>query len=163
MPGRQFNRLPASGPMAQQAEQEYKSTMRAAGEEYEIEARALGQQVLTDDQYQNKMAKLHGKHSLKALQMNRDWNQRMTQINEYEKLGAAGTISPEQADQAQYGISGYRVPKQPLDKWEQTYNAFSTTVTEKFNPEGTGYDYITARSSGGGPDQTGHLRKNKRQ
>ncbi len=112
MPGLPFNRLPASGPMAQQAEQEFKATMRAAGEEFEIERRALGQQVLTDAQYQNKMAQLHGKHSLQALKMNREWNQRMTQINEYEKLGAAGTISPGQADTAQYGLSGYRVPKQ---------------------------------------------------
>ncbi|KKN54247.1 hypothetical protein LCGC14_0594290 [marine sediment metagenome] len=121
MPGRQFNRLPASGPMAQQAEQEYKAAKRAAGEEYEIEARALGQQVLTDAQYQNKMAQLQGKHSLKALQMDRNWDQQMTQINEYEKLGAAGTISPEQADQAQYGISGYRVPSQKQPNYQNEH------------------------------------------
>ncbi len=111
MPGRQFNRLPASGPMAQQAEQEFKAEMDAAGQEYEVEMKALGQQYLTDEKYNNKAAILHGKHSVKALKMNRGWNQRMTMIQQYEKLGAAGTVTPEQSSQAQYGLSGYDVPK----------------------------------------------------
>lgn len=123
MPGRQFNRLPAAGPMAQQAEQEFKASMEAAGQEYEIERQALSQQVLTDAQYQNKMAQLHGKHSLKALKMNREWNQRMTQIQQYEKLGAAGTISPQQSQRAQFGLSGYNVPKQtPPNYWAEHRN-----------------------------------------
>ncbi len=111
MPGRQFNRLPASGPMAQQAEQEYKATMDAAANEEYIEAQALGEQFLTSEQYNNKMAQLRGKHRLRASKMNREWNQRMTQIREYEKLGAAGTISPQQSSQAQFGLSGYDVPR----------------------------------------------------
>lgn len=111
MPGLQFNRLPAGGPMAQQAEQEYRSAMDAAGQEYKIEMRALGNQYLTDEQYNNKAAVLHGKHSVKALKMNREWNQRMTMIQQYEKFGAAGTITPEQATQTQYGLSGYNIPK----------------------------------------------------
>ncbi len=112
MAGFDFNRLPASGPMAQQAEQEYKATMDAAGQEFAIELKALGNQYLTDEQYNNKAAVLHGKHSVKALKMNRDWNQRMTQIREYEELGATGAITPEQSNQAQFGLSGYSVPKQ---------------------------------------------------
>ena len=41
MPGLPFNRLPASGPMAQQAEQEYKSAMSSADQEYQIEMKTL--------------------------------------------------------------------------------------------------------------------------
>ena len=120
MPGLGFDRLPAGGPMAQQAEQEFKSAMKAADEEYQIERRTLGQQVLTDQQFENKMAQLHGKHSLKALQMNREWNQRMTQIQAYEKLGAAGTVAPERASQEQYALSGYDVPAQKKpDYWAE--------------------------------------------
>ncbi len=118
MPGLPFSRLPAGGPMAQQAEQEYRSAMDAAGQEYQIEMKALGNQYLTDEQYNNKAAVLHGKHSVKALKMNREWNQRMTQIQQYEKLGATGTVAPEQASQEQYALSGYDVParKKP-DLW----------------------------------------------
>ena len=111
MPGRAFNRLPASGPMAQQAEQEFKSEMDAAGQEFAIEMKALGQQYLTDEQYNNKAAILHGKHSVKALKMKRGWNQRMTMIQQYEKLGAAGTVTLEQSSRAQFALSGYDVPK----------------------------------------------------
>ncbi|KKK81656.1 hypothetical protein LCGC14_2811240, partial [marine sediment metagenome] len=120
MPGLRFDRLPAGGPMAQQAEQEFRSIMNAAGQEYEIEMQTLNEQSLTDREYHNKATKLRGKHSLKALQMNREWNQRMTQIQAYEKLGAAGTISPERASQEQYGLSGYNVPKQQKpDYWSE--------------------------------------------
>ncbi|KKL08714.1 hypothetical protein LCGC14_2573110, partial [marine sediment metagenome] len=120
MAGLPFNRLPASGPMAQQAEQEYKAMRGAAGQEYEIEMKALGNQYLTDEQYNNKAAVLHGKHSVKALQMNRQWDQRMTQIQQYEKLGAAGTIAPGRASQEQFALSGYDVPtrKKP-DLWAE--------------------------------------------
>lgn len=111
MPGRSFNRLPASGPMAEQLEQERKAAMGAAAEEYNIEIQTLGQQFLTDEQYQNKAAQINGKHRLKALQMNREWDQRITQIQEYEKLGAQGTITPEQSSRAQFGLSGFNVPK----------------------------------------------------
>jgi hypothetical protein len=97
--------------MAQQAEQEFKSEMDAAGQEFAIEMKALGQQYLTDEQYNNKAAILHGKHSVKALKMNRGWNQRMTMIQQYEKLGAAGTVTPEQSSQEQFALSGYDVPK----------------------------------------------------
>ncbi len=121
MPGRQFNRLPASGPMAQQAEQEYKAARDATGQEYDIESQALKNQRLPAEQYNRKAATLHGKYSLKVLKMEREWNQQMAQINEYEKLGAAGTISPEQADQAQYGISGYRVPKQTQPNYQSEH------------------------------------------
>ncbi len=112
MPGLQFNKLPASGPMAQQASQEYEAEVRASGQEYDIEMKALTNQSLTDEQFNNKAAILHGKHSLKALKMKRDWNQRMTMITQYEKLGAAGTMDPQEAERAQYGLSGYNIPKQ---------------------------------------------------
>ncbi len=123
MPGLPFNKLPAGGPMAQQAEQEYRSTMDAAGQEFAIEMKALGNQLLTDEQYNNKAAVLHGKHSVKALKMNREWNQRMTMIQQYEKLGAAGTMAPERASQEQYALSGYDVParKKP-DYWSEHRN-----------------------------------------
>ena len=123
MPGLPFSRLPAGGPMAQQAEQEFKSAMKTIDGEYEIEARALGQQFLTEQQHQNKLQQLRGKYSLRASREKQDWNQRMTQIREYEKLGAAGTISPEQSSQAQYGLSGYNVPKQQKpDYWAEHRN-----------------------------------------
>ena len=123
MPGLPFSRLPAGGPMAQQAEQEFKSAMKTIDGEYEIEARALGQQFLTEQQHQNKLQQLRGKYSLRASREKQDWNQRMTQIREYEKLGAAGTISPEQSSQAQYELSGYRVPEQKKpDYWSEHRN-----------------------------------------
>ncbi len=120
MAGLPFNRLPASGPMAQQAEQEYKAMREAAGQEYEIEMKALGNQYLTDEQYNNKAAVLHGKHSVKALQMNRQWDQRMTMIQQYEKLGEAGTLAPGRVSQEQFALSGYDVParKKP-DLWAE--------------------------------------------
>ena len=123
MAGLPFNRLPAQGPMAQEAQQEYKKTREAAGQEYEIELKALKNQFLTDEQYHNKATILHGKHSLKALQMERGWNQRMTMIRQYEKLGASGTITPERARQEQFALSGYDVPqrKRP-DYWAEHRN-----------------------------------------
>ena len=111
MPGLPFNTLPASGPMAQQAQQEFRSGMGAVGQEYEIESQALKNQRLPAEQYNKKAAILHGKYSLRVLKMKREWNQRMTMIQQYEKLGAAGTVTPEQSSQAQYGLSGYNVPK----------------------------------------------------
>ncbi len=110
MPGLPFNRLPASGPMAQQAEQEFKSEMNATGQEYDIESQALKNQRLPAEQYNRKAATLHGKYSLRVLKMKRGWNQRMTMIQQYEKLGAAGTIAPGQASQEQFALSGYDVP-----------------------------------------------------
>ncbi len=123
MAGLQFNRLPAQGPMAVEAQREYKKTREAAGQEYEIELKALKNQFLTDEQYHNKATILHGKHSLKALQMERGWNQRMTMIRQYEKLGASGTITPERARQEQFALSGYDVPqrKRP-DYWAEHRN-----------------------------------------
>ncbi len=111
MPGLPFNRLPASGPMAQQAEQEFKSAMNATGQEYDIESQALKNQRLPAEQYNRKAATLHGKYSLRVLKMKREWNQRMTQIQQYEKLGAAGTITPGRASQEQFALSGYDVPQ----------------------------------------------------
>jgi len=120
MPGMPFDRLPASGPMAQQAEQDYKSVMNDAEQEYRIEMDTLNNQRLPEDQFNRKAATLHGKHKLQALKMKREWNQRMTQINEYEKLGAAGTMTPGQADTAQYALSGYRTPEQKKpDYWAE--------------------------------------------
>ena len=118
MPAMNIQRLPASGPMAQQAEQEYRAAVDAGNQEYQTEKRALGNQYLTHEQYNNKVAVLHGKHSVKALKMRREWNQRMEMIQQYEKLGAAGTMDPKQAQQIQYGLSGYDVPqrKKP-DLW----------------------------------------------
>lgn len=123
MPGLPFNRLPAQGPMAVEAQQEYKKTREAAGQEYEIELKALKNQFLTDEQYHNKATILHGKHSLKALQMERSWNQRMTMIRQYEKLGASGAVTPEYARQEQFALSGYDVPqrKKP-DYWAEHRN-----------------------------------------
>ncbi len=117
MPGRRFNKLPAGGPMAEQAEREYFSMRDAKSQEYQIELRALRNQLLPAEQYNKKAAILHGKHSLEALRTKRDWNQRMTMIQQYEELGAAGTISPERANMAQYKLSGYDVPEQkPLER-----------------------------------------------
>ncbi len=110
MAGLPFNRLPASGPMAQQAEQEFRSAMNATGQEYDIESQALKNQRLPAEQYNRKAATLHGKYSLRVLKMNREWDQRMTQIQQYEKLGAAGTITPSQSSQEQFALSGYDVP-----------------------------------------------------
>ncbi|KKK49264.1 hypothetical protein LCGC14_3136800, partial [marine sediment metagenome] len=53
MAGLPFTRLPAQGPMALAAQQEYKKTQEAAGQEYEIELKALKNQFLTDEQYHN--------------------------------------------------------------------------------------------------------------
>ncbi len=120
MPGLPFNRLPAGGPMAQEAEQEYKATKEAASQEFAIEMKALGNQYLTDEQYNNKAAVLHGKHSVRALKMDREWNQRMTMIQQYEKLGAAGSMAPGRAAQEQYALSGYDVPQQKKpDLWAE--------------------------------------------
>ncbi|KKN60026.1 hypothetical protein LCGC14_0536130 [marine sediment metagenome] len=124
-----YNRVQAmsletpSGPMAQQAEQQFHDEMAAASQEYKLGMNALSRQYLTKEQKYNKMSVLHGKHSVKALKMKRDWNQRMTMIQQYEKLGAAGTITPEQAKQEQYEISGYDVPqrKKP-DYWAEHRN-----------------------------------------
>lgn len=123
MPGLPFNTLPAGGPMAQQAEQERQAAMKSIDEEYEVEARALGQQILSRQQFQNKLSQLRGKYSLTALKMNREWNQRMTQIQEYEKLGMSGAMPSGQATQAQYALSGYDVPqrKRP-DYWAEHRN-----------------------------------------
>ncbi len=123
MPGLPFSRLPASGPMAQQAEQEFKSAMNATGQEYDIESQALKNQRLPAEQYNRKAATLHGKYSLRVLKMNREWNQRMTMIQQYEKLGAAGTMAPGRASQEQFALSGYDVParKKP-DYWSEHRN-----------------------------------------
>ncbi len=113
----------AEGPMARQAAQEYEAQRNAAGQEYDIEMRALTNQVLTDEQYNNKAATLHGKHSLKALKMEQDWGQRMTMIKQYEELGASGKMDPQEAERAQYSLSGYNIPKQQKpDLWSEHRN-----------------------------------------
>jgi len=117
MSGLPFDRLPAQGPMAQQVEQEFKAAMETASKDYEIERRTLNDQLLTPEQRNNKEAVLRGKHALKAEQMKREWNQRMTMIQEYEKLGAAGKMAPEQVEQTQYALSGYNMPQQKPDYW----------------------------------------------
>jgi len=123
MAGLQFNKLPASGPMAQQAEEEFRRDMAMASQEYKVEMKTVSRQYLTDAQKYNKMATVHGKHSLKALQMKRDWNQRMTMIQQYEKLGSAGKMAPGDVTQTQYALSGYDVPKQKRpDYWAEHRN-----------------------------------------
>lgn len=129
MAGLPFNQLPANepvaqagGPMAQQAEREFKAEMDAAGQEYKIGMQALGEQYLTEEQRHNKAARLHEKHSVKALKMKRQWNQRMAMIQQYEKLGKAGKttageaipaqMTPERVRQEQYEVFGYDVPEQ---------------------------------------------------
>ncbi len=115
-----LNELPASGPMAQQAEREFRNEMNAAGQEFTIELQALQEQLLSDKEYNNKVARLHGKHSVQALRMRRGWNQRMAMIQQYEELGAAGTMAPERARQEQYELSGYDVPtQQKPDIWSE--------------------------------------------
>ncbi len=142
MPGLPFNRLPASGPMAQQAEQGYRSAMGAAANEEYIEARALGEQFLTSEQYNNKMAQLRGKHRLRASKMKREWNQRMTMIQQYEELGAAGTMDPGRASQEQFALSGYDVParKKP-DIWAEHRNL----VLERERMERMNDDWVLHR------------------
>ncbi len=74
-----------------QVDQEHYAMRKAASEEYKIEMRALGNQYLTDEQYHNKAAVLHGKHSVIALSMKQEWNSRKTQINEQAMKRTAQT------------------------------------------------------------------------
>lgn len=122
MAGLPFTKLPATGPMAQQAEREYRSVVDAASQEYKIEVQALKNQRLSAEQYNKKAAILHGKHSVRSLKVRREWNQRMTTIQQYEELGAAGTMTPERVRQEQYGVSGYDVPTQKKPKEQKRFD-----------------------------------------
>ncbi len=118
-------RMNAQGPMALESRKAYDKQLESAGQEYEIELKALRNQGLPPDQFQRKVATLHGKHELKAHHMKQDWDQKMTMIRQYEKLGAAGTISQEESTRSQFALSGFNVPKrsqQKPDYWAEHRN-----------------------------------------
>ncbi len=116
-------RMNAQGPMALESRKAYDKQLKSAGQEYEIELKALRNQGLPPDQFRKKVATLHGKHELKAYQMKQDWDQKMTMIQQYEKLGAAGTISQEESTRSQFALSGYNIAKQQKpDYWAEHRN-----------------------------------------
>jgi hypothetical protein len=102
----------AQGPMAKQARQAYDKERGNLAREYDIELAALKEQGLPREQFQRKVATLRGKYSLKANQMQQGWDQRQTQIAQYEKLQDAGTISPEESMRKSYALSGYNIDRQ---------------------------------------------------
>jgi hypothetical protein len=117
--------MPAQGPMALEARRAYEKQRTVSAKEYEIEMDALKKQGLPPDQFRRKAAALRGKHALKANQMKTDWDERMTKIQQYEKLGSTGTIPPEEALRSQLALSGYSIAKQTQkhpDLWAEHRN-----------------------------------------
>ncbi len=124
-------RMNAQGPMALEARRAYEKQQKSGGQEYQIELKAIRDQGLPPDQYRKKVAVLRGKHSLKAHQMQQDWNQKMAMIQQYEKLGAAGTISTEEATRSQYALSGYKIPKQSDPKRPDYWTEHRNLIQER--------------------------------